>query len=78
MAIKPGSETETLLVGVLAELERELGRKWTTADTLPFCPHCATPPLPGVIGGVLCMRPDGRASTPHAARLKAWRLARSN
>jgi hypothetical protein len=73
MAIKPDSVAQTLITGTLTVLERELGRKWTLADSLPACPHCGAPEAPGIVGGVLCISSEGRPVNPHVVRLVAWR-----
>jgi hypothetical protein len=41
-------------------------------DTMPLCPVCGTPALPGRVGGFMCLTKSGKMREPHAARVKAW------
>jgi hypothetical protein len=58
--------------GTVKFLSKKIGAPWTPSDSLPPCPVCGTPRLPGRVGGVLCMSTAGRPRAPHAARVVAW------
>lgn len=57
---------------VRARLSDKLGAPWGPNDTLPLCPICGTPPMPGQHGGLLCLTKRGQLREPHAARVAAW------
>jgi len=63
---------EAIAADVRASLERKLGAPWGPTDTLPMCPVCHTPAMPGRNGGFLCMTRTGKLREPHAARVNAW------
>ena len=61
-----------ILSSTLLHLERQLGRAWTSFDTLPACPECGAPEARGRVAGVLCMGAGGRLRDPHKRRIAAW------
>jgi hypothetical protein len=56
----------------IAKLTDKLGAPWTAKDSLPPCPVCGTPRLPGMVGGVMCMTSSGLPRRPHAVRVTLW------